>query len=180
MGKTIILIVLYFSIFSVSASNYFISSSKGLDSNSGLDEENPWKTLAKLQKESIKFKPGDIIYFKSGDVWKETLILSKIIGEIKNPIVLKSYGSGARPKFSVVKEQKLNFSLVDNNIWKANYFTNPVRIILDGREELGTLLLSELGKLVPDLVTFYYDDSKQDLYLYSKSDPNARSIQLTR
>ena len=47
---------------------YYVSFSSGNDSNDGKSEDKPFKNLGKIN--SITFKPGDKINFKSGDSWR--------------------------------------------------------------------------------------------------------------
>lgn len=75
---------------------FYISSSDGSDSNSGISQKSPWKSLGKINNET--FKPGDRILLKSGDVWNGcTKIASRLSGNSEKPIVISSYGSGEKP-----------------------------------------------------------------------------------
>ena len=74
--------------------DYYVSSSTGNDNNDGTSSSTPWQTIAKVN--SVPFQPGDIIAFKSGDVWRESLIMSWS-GSEGNPIVFTAYGQGAKP-----------------------------------------------------------------------------------
>ncbi|MBH08020.1 MAG: hypothetical protein CMP71_02915 [Flavobacteriales bacterium] len=73
---------------------YYVSSSFGNDSNSGLSIQTPFKSIEKLN--SINFNPGDSIYFKSGDYW-EGMFWLKGSGTLTEPIVVDVYGGNARP-----------------------------------------------------------------------------------
>lgn len=73
---------------------YFVSSSTGDDNNDGKSEEKPFKTLKKLTE--ITFKPGDGIFLKSGDTFKESAEF-KGDGSAEKPVVITSYGTGAKP-----------------------------------------------------------------------------------
>ena len=80
------------------AKDYFISQSTGDDAASGLagvpgNGTGPWKTLAKA---SIKYAPGDRILLQCGDTWNEEFA-PKGEGTPQNPIVISSYGQGAKP-----------------------------------------------------------------------------------
>lgn len=57
----------------------------------------PWKTIAKVN--SSKFNPGDSIYFKKAETWREQLTVPSS-GTSGNPITFSTYGSGAKPKIS--------------------------------------------------------------------------------
>ena len=58
---------------SVSATEYYFSSSCGNDSNSGTN-----KNYAKKSFSGIDFKDGDFIYLKSADVWNECLEMNNL------------------------------------------------------------------------------------------------------
>lgn len=73
------------------ATNYYISSSSGNDGNDGTSSA-PWKTLAAHQ--SI-YAAGDTIFLKSGDVFNETLNITKS-GTVSSHIVWSTYGGTAR------------------------------------------------------------------------------------
>lgn len=68
---------------------YYVSSSSGNDSNSGMSPNSPWKTLGKVNKKT--FLPGDIILFKRGDRWNESLVPSTS-GKKGSPILYGAYG----------------------------------------------------------------------------------------
>jgi len=179
MEKFIIAMMVFCLPFYASATEYFVSSSKGNDNNDGLTENTAWKTLNKVQLEKKAFKSGDIISLKRGDIWAEELYLD-ISGEYNNPIVFASYGTGARPIITVVEEQYLTWDKFGNNIWRTTNY-NPKRLKVDGVEILGEFYqYNNLGTKVPDLVQWYYDDNGDGnnyIYIYSLTDPNARSIE---
>jgi hypothetical protein len=73
---------------------YYVDSSGGNDSNSGISSASPWKTLAKVN--STTFSPGDKILFKAGGSWTGQL-WPKGSGISGSPIVIDMYGTGAKP-----------------------------------------------------------------------------------
>ena len=75
---------------SVIGNRYFISSSKGLDSNDG-SLESPWKSLAKIS--SIKLEAGDGVFFQKGDRFEGHFVVNGS-GSHSKPIIITSYGSG--------------------------------------------------------------------------------------
>src|SRR5690348_9641816 len=81
------------------AATYYVSFSGGSDTNNGTATGTPWKTLAKVT--SLTFSAGDQILLKSGDTWSggQTLTLHGS-GTSANPIILSSYGTGAKPIIS--------------------------------------------------------------------------------
>lgn len=75
-------------------SAYYVDADNGLDSNDGLSENTPWKSLSKVN--GIKFSPGAKIMFKSGGIWVGQLS-PKGSGTSSKPIIVDSYGTGPKP-----------------------------------------------------------------------------------
>ena len=50
---------------------YYVDSSTGDDSSSGHSPSSAWRTIGKVN--SIALTPGDTVYFRRGEVWRETL-----------------------------------------------------------------------------------------------------------
>ncbi|WDE96888.1 right-handed parallel beta-helix repeat-containing protein [Lentisphaera profundi] len=69
---------------------YYISSSKGLDSNDG-SIKSPWKSLDKIS--SIKLEAGDRVCFQKGDRFNGHFVVNGS-GTQTQPIIITSYGSG--------------------------------------------------------------------------------------
>ena len=61
---------------------YFVSSSKGADSNSGESAAAPWQSLTRALQ---GVAPGDSLYLRAGDIWN-----------VSAPLVLTRWGSGVR------------------------------------------------------------------------------------
>jgi hypothetical protein len=72
----------------------YVDSAHGKDSNTGTAPGAPWETLEKVN--TMKFGPGDCIWFKTGSVWRGQLTPtgSGIEGA---PVVLDAYGEGPKP-----------------------------------------------------------------------------------
>jgi hypothetical protein len=74
-----------------SPGTYYVSKS-GDDTNPGT-KTAPFKTIKKLN--NVYLKPGDIVYFRSGQTFKGTIkIDSSTAGNKIHPIVIRSYGKG--------------------------------------------------------------------------------------
>jgi hypothetical protein len=69
--------------------SYFIDSQNGRDSNDGISENSPWESLSNL--EVVTLRPGDVILFKRGSKFSETLVIDGF-GTKDAPIVLSDYG----------------------------------------------------------------------------------------
>lgn len=107
------------------ANNYYFSSSGGNDSYSSTQAQNPatpWKSLDKLNSFFLNLRPGDSVLFKCGDTFYGKLVIGQS-GNSGSPIVLSSYGSGAKPVitgFTPVTSWKN----IGGNIWES---TNAVK-----------------------------------------------------
>jgi len=89
---SILFIVLLIS--PLGATNYYVDSILGDDSNNGLSIQHPWKSLEKVN--NTEFLPGDSILFRKKGIWSGGLdIYSRGVSE--NPIVFSAYGTGEKP-----------------------------------------------------------------------------------
>lgn len=113
--KVFFLSIFFWGCFSLiaqaSAATYYVDASSGNDLNSGVAENEAWQTINKVNNST--FNPGDNVFFKRGEVWREQLtILSS--GSEDNPITFGAYGNGDAPKIS-----KSDYY---NNWWKISPF----------------------------------------------------------
>jgi hypothetical protein len=76
---------------------YYVSSSHGSDSNSGLSAQTPWKTLGRVNQPGLM--PGTSVLLRRGDVWHEEL-RPRTSGSSSLPIRYSAYGSGKKPVIS--------------------------------------------------------------------------------
>ena len=79
---------------------YFVSSSGGSDSNDGLSQGAPFRTIARVN--SLALLPGDQVLFKCGDIWRGEMLRITSSGSASNPITFSSYPAGCanQPVFS--------------------------------------------------------------------------------
>lgn len=102
------LLLSIFCNFSVSAAVIYVSSSEGSDTNDGLTQDTPLKSI------KFAFTKGDTVLLKSDDVFCSTGI--KLMGKC-----LSKYGMGSNP---VIKGYKRlitpRWENVENNIWKLS------------------------------------------------------------
>ena len=78
----------------------YVSNSTGSDTNSGLAEDAPVKTLAKART-LLRNGTPDWMLLKRGDVWTENFTNWKTSGRDEDEMmVIGAYGSGARPKLN--------------------------------------------------------------------------------
>ena len=81
---------------------YYVKNG-GNNGLSGLDDTNAWATIAYVNSRS--FSPDDIISFKCGSTWTETIDLGLqaiASGTSGHPITYNSYSTGAKPKIMTV------------------------------------------------------------------------------
>jgi hypothetical protein len=104
----------------------YVSSSQGKDSNDGLSEATARKTLTAA---TALLRPGypDHLLLKSGDVWHETMGVYKSIGgrSAAEPMLISSYGTGARPSVRPVSATATNalFGHVTSSVSPHLYMT---------------------------------------------------------
>lgn len=79
---------------SVFANIYYLNSNSGHDSNSGIDKDQAWKSLDRVNQHI--FKAGDKILIAAGTSYVGTLNL-KGSGTKDNPIIVDRYGKGSNP-----------------------------------------------------------------------------------
>ncbi|SNR15568.1 RICIN domain-containing protein [Tenacibaculum jejuense] len=98
----------------VAQKNYYISAS-GNDANSGTSINSPWKTINRVNRQSLN--NGDIINFKRGDVFYGSLDVKGKNGSFAKRIQYDAYGSGNRPIIRAAKSLK-NWSRFRGDIWR--------------------------------------------------------------
>ncbi len=77
------------------AATYYLDADGGSDGNAGTSPGAAWATLSKAS--SRTFLPGDRILLQCGDTFAGKLELQNDSGTAPNPVVVASYGFGARP-----------------------------------------------------------------------------------
>ena len=159
-------ILAVFSVFVMSSASwavtYYVDATNGNDSNPGISESTPWKTIAKVN--SLNFQPGDFILFKRGEVWREQLTVPSS-GSSSNPIVFGAYGILDKPVISgadLVTEW-LNSG---TNVWKAPCIREPNQVFFDGMRGLKKTAKTNLNTKKE----WYWDSNV--LYVCSTSDPD--------
>jgi len=104
---------------------FYVSSSSGNDAWSGKapawnGTDGPWQTISKVN--SMTFQPGDVVLFRKGDVWRETLSVSSS-GNAINYITFGAYGTGDKPKI-LGSEAVTGWNHISGNVWQStNTFT---------------------------------------------------------
>lgn len=112
------------------ASTYYVDSASGIDANSGISAQTPWKTVAKVNGASLV--AGDSVLFKRGGVWTESLAPSSS-GAAGNPIAFDSYGQGPAPLLTgYLGLPTASWTLVSGNVWKATVTATSMNYVLFG------------------------------------------------
>ena len=75
--------------------DYYLDTDGGSDLNSGTASDQAWATLAKANTGS--YGPGDRILLQRGDAFTGKLFLDGVSGTEDDPIVIATYGEGAKP-----------------------------------------------------------------------------------
>ncbi|QBY04239.1 right-handed parallel beta-helix repeat-containing protein [Thalassotalea sp. HSM 43] len=121
----IILLTMLFALTSqfALAETYYVDSHKGNDNNSGTQKNKAWKSIYKVNQQT--FKAGDKVLFKSGSVFTGALE-PKGNGEKNKPIIIDSYGKGAKPKIHGQGWKQHTLLLKNIEYWQVNnlFITN--------------------------------------------------------
>jgi hypothetical protein len=179
MCRSSIILVIFFLVHctSVPATKYYVSSTGGNDSWDGKSEASPWATLSKISGSS--FRSGDSIFFKAGDIWRETLEVPSS-GDASGNLYFGRYGSGKNPGI-LGSSATTTWTGQGGNIWKTdNTFKSPrslypnysdiVFINKDGSRRFGTYKSGTTG-LTGE---FDWTWSSNYIYVYSAEDPGVR------
>jgi hypothetical protein len=98
-----------FAYYRTHSRSYYVSAS-GNDANPGT-RPAPFKTIGKIN--SLSLSAGDTVYFRSGEVFNGSLLITNGDGSLSKPIVFTSYGS----KYATIDGK----DSVGINIYKGNY-----------------------------------------------------------
>ncbi len=122
---------LVFFTITLKAETYYISAAG--DNTDGLTPATAWQTIDKLNTSFGVILPGDSILFNCGEIFYGSIIMGSS-GTASAPIVISSYGSGAKPVISGFTSLA-GWTSVDGNIWEcdAPALKNNVNILtIDG------------------------------------------------
>lgn len=94
----------------------YVSNSTGSDANTGLSRTTPLKSIAKA-KSLLRDGMPDWLLLKRGDTWRESLGNWTLSGRsASEPLLVSSYGSGARPTLATGNESGLDTSGDANSV----------------------------------------------------------------
>ena len=177
--KCFVLLFILIAVFPLNSysKNYYVKAS-GNDTNTGLSDDQAWRTIAKVNA-SI-FLPGDTIYFNKGDTWREQLIITSS-GNQTAEITFSAYGTGKQPKI-IGSSVATVWTFSHKNVWysyNSNYI-DPYSLEYDGNVYFegqdNTIKWGRTKKNSwQDLKTEFDWTWVQDtLYIFSSTDPNAK------
>lgn len=148
---------------------YYVSSSIGSDSNSGLSPQTPFKTISKIN--SLSLESGTKVLFKCGDIWRGETLLLRYSG-----ISYGSYGEGEKPAFY---GSERNYA--DPALWKPSGTKDVYVSTFTLQEDIGAIVFdydnsvgmrhinaSALTDLYLDNM-FFYSSTDKHIYIYSLS-----------
>jgi hypothetical protein len=131
MLKTLFVSIVAFALFSMmhaKATNYYINSNIGKDSNQGTSKGSPWKGFANLEKN--RFLPGDSILFANGTSYRGGFIFCSS-GTPEKHIVFSGY-SLHPDSIRTIPRNKLDSLFRRYGGGPAPAFTNPDWNVLSG------------------------------------------------
>ena len=160
---------------------YYLDSGTGDDSNSGRSPSSAWRTIGKIN--SIALEPGDTVYFRRGQIWRETLEPHNG-GAFGRPVTFTAYGNGAAPVISgsdVVK----GWSSSSGAIYRA-HSAKPNNVYVDGGpgwgltraccvpgESCGQSGLCAIGEMIAG--SWYWNPATSELYVWLEDGSNPAS-----
>jgi parallel beta-helix repeat protein len=165
------------------ATEYYVSSSLGNDSWSGMQPapnpgqtDGPKQSLAAAESllETV-VQPGDRVLLRRGDVWsgEVSLTLSSAAGTSEDPIVVGAYGSGARPVIDRTSDGTIITVRGAYNEPASRYVRfESLRLTTSaaaGSRPIGVLILESYRPIDPHHITFAdceIDHLKHGLTLY--------------
>ena len=106
---------------------YYVDPS-GSDASAGTSPTQAWRSIAKVN--SWPFQPGDVIYFKAGGLWRETLNPGTG-GAAGAPITFTAYGAGSQPVISG-SDLVTGWSLYSGSVYHAPLPTQAGNVFVDG------------------------------------------------
>ncbi len=117
---------------------YYVSND-GDDSNDGLTETTPWKTLSKVS--DTEFNSGDIVKFKRNNLFRGLV-------RAKSGVTYCAYGEGNKPKF-----YGWDKDLADTELWELYDSEHNIWKLREEILDCGTLVMNDgeahSRKLIP-------------------------------
>lgn len=147
---------------------YYVSSTKGSDSNDGLSERSAWKTVEHVNAASVK--PGDTVLFRRGDFWRGQLRPAS--GDATGPVTYGAYGEGEKPHLlgSLSRAYQADWRDLGGHVWETRDIPCDIgNIIFDAGKSVGIKVWSLNDVNAPG--KFCYDKEHACLVLYCEQNP---------
>jgi len=155
---------------------FHVDSKNGQDSNTGLSEHAAWRSLERVN--TAELKPGDIVRFKCGGVWRGSL--EPVSGDEQAPVTYTSYGEGPKPLIlgSRPRSRPEDWGKIDENTWATHPREGAVADPLS--VDVGNLIFDHGAKCgwkkwsVADLeepYDYYYDGASWRVFLRCPANP---------
>lgn len=150
---------------------YYLDGLSGNDSSPGTSSRSPWKTLSRIQSQTIK--PGDTILLKRGRLWREQLSITSS-GTSKKRITFGAYGSGPKP--IIIGSEEVTGWVQDGTLFKASVSAEPANIYVDNSiEPLDRK--SDRASLEDSSSGWFFDGTDLYIRLLNDSNPSTHSIE---
>jgi len=160
----------------ISATDYYVKNG-GNNNADGKSDATAWATISKVNSTSLQ--PGDVVFFRCGDRWRETLEVPRS-GSSSAYIKFTKYGQGLNPKI-VGSNSPSGWTNTSGNIWKStSTFQNPKDVgygsadiyfeFSDNSKKRGNYKSSTTSLTAE----FQYTYSASYIYVYSPADPSTR------
>jgi parallel beta-helix repeat protein len=150
---------------------YYVDQTNGNDSNDGLTPAYAIKTIEEL--ETITLVPGDSVFFKRGETWREQLSIG-YSGTSGAPITFGAYGTGATPVITGADSVSA-WTAEGGDVYSetASRTTEPNYVWFD--HSLGTKEVSQVALNQDD--EWFWDSGTDTLYVFSSTDPAGTVIE---
>lgn len=152
---------------------YYVSTS-GDDSNDG-SSGSPIKSISKLN--SISLNPNDFVYFNRGDEWNfvNDTFIDLVSGDSSGYVTYSAYGDGDKPLFKATNytQDASCWDEIQSNVWEYNcsLSLDVGNLIMNGSNNFGVRNWSITQLSVMGQGSYTFNDSTNNLYLYSTANP---------
>lgn len=127
------------------AQKYYVCATG--DNSTGLDSAHAWQTIAKLNANMASINAGDSILFHKGETFYGSVILANS-GVAGAPIVISSFGTGAKPIISGFTPI-VTWTVVSGNVWQAT----PLRML---KKNVNIVTIADIPQAVGRSAWFTY------------------------
>lgn len=154
----------------------------GNDALDGLTDATAWETIAKVN--GFTFAAGDIISFKCGSTWRETLTVPRS-GSVGNWVTFNSYSSGAKPQ--ILGSDVSTWSASGTtNVWQCDATVVDPAGLGNGTSQGCDIMFDNSGTITQGLhktyssgytnltAEYHWTYNSGKVYVYAATDPDTR------